>query len=747
MRTLPLFLVVLLLFCARSASADEPEAAPLPSEAPVPKLAEPTPEAEAPVAEPTPEPAVPEPPVPEPPKAAEVVVRGGRSEADRLRQSADAVTVVETRHAKQESADLGEVLARTQGISVRRSGGLGSTSGFSLNGLQDDQVRFFLDGVPLERVGFPFGISNVPVNLVERVDIYRGVVPIRLGADALGGAVDLVTDPHFTTHLGASYQVGSFGTVRATAAGRYRDEPTGLVFGGSFFLDTTRNDYPVDVSVTDASGQTYDARVKRFHDGYHGYGVRIEAGVVDRPWAKKLLLQGYLSTYDKDLQNNVVMTVPYGEVTYGETVYGATARYEQPLHDKVDLEVVANVSRRTVDFDDQGRFVYDWFGRQLREKRVGGETGTSPTHQRTRELGVFARALVSWRFAEKQTLRASTSPSFTTRDGEDLARRAAGTPDSFGADRTLFTLVSGIEHELNLLDGDRLQNIAFVKDYLYGASAEELVTTTTFASRDRHDHAFGAGDALRFRFAKGLIAKASYEYTTRLPRADEVFGNGVLVAPNLALSPESSHNANVGPRVELRKTPAGNFTADVNAFLRSSSDLIVLLGSQNGYRYDNVYGARGLGVEGSLSWLSPGRWLGLDGSITYQDIRNVSSEGTFGAFDGDRIPNRPWLFGSWGARTRVPNVGFANSSLEPFYYGRWVSSFYRAWESQGLREFKQVVDTQITHDLGVAWIVERAGVRLTSTLEVDNLTNARVFDFFGVQRPGRALFLKVTGEL
>jgi outer membrane cobalamin receptor len=145
------------------------------------------------------------------------VTVGVESAADRLRRSAEAVGVVETERARQESADLGAVLQRTQGVGVRRSGGLGSSTQFSLNGFTDDQIRFFLDGVPLEFAGFPQGVANVPVNLVKRVEINRGVVPVRFGADALGGAVNIVTttdDPG--SHLGASYQVGSFGTHRAT---------------------------------------------------------------------------------------------------------------------------------------------------------------------------------------------------------------------------------------------------------------------------------------------------------------------------------------------------------------------------------------------------------------------------------------------------------------------------------------------------------------------------------------------------
>ncbi len=98
----------------------------------------------------------------------EVVVIG-KSEATVLRQSAQAVAVVETQVARLQTADLGEGMAQMQGVNVRRSGGLGSATRFALNGLTDDQIRFFLDGIPLDFMGYSFGIANVPVNLVDRV--------------------------------------------------------------------------------------------------------------------------------------------------------------------------------------------------------------------------------------------------------------------------------------------------------------------------------------------------------------------------------------------------------------------------------------------------------------------------------------------------------------------------------------------------------------------------------------------------
>jgi hypothetical protein len=221
----------------------------------------------------------------------------------------------------------------------------------------------------------------------------------------------------------------------------------------------------------------------------------------------------------------------------------------------------------------------------------------------------------------------------------------------------------------------------------------------------------------------------------------------VLIGANLDLEPEVSHTGNLGPRFELQRTSIGDITLDINAFIRSSKRLIVLLGSDRQFSYQNVYGALGMGLENALTWASPGRWVSLDGMLTWQDQRNTSEEGTFTDFDGDRIPNRPYLFGSWGARVRIPRLPGPSDSLEPFYNGRYVHSFYRGWESLGLRQFKQTVDAQVTHSVGLSWIWAPDVGRLTTTFEIDNLTDAKVFDNFGVQRPGRAYYIKLSGEL
>lgn len=391
-------------------------------------------------------------------------------------------------------------------------------------------------------------------------------------------------------------------------------------------------------------------------------------------------------------------------------------------------------------------WVYDWFGQRIRERRIGGEIEADPTDQTTWQDGAFGRATLTAKLTPEHTLRASISPNYATRTGDERIQADPTSRDPLTAERDLITFVSGVEYELNALE-QRLSNIVFVKDYLYRAKTEEVLPGGVFRARDNDNHSFGVGDAFRFQVLPWLYAKISYEYATRLPRPDEVFGDGVLVLANLELEPEVSHNANVGPRIEYRDDVTGEWTLDVNAFLRESDRLVVLLTNDRFSSYQNVYEARALGLENALSWAAPGRHVGLDGTLTWQDVRNDSDSGTFGDFNGDRIPNRPYLFASWGAHLRFAGLPGGQDTLEPFYAGRYVHGFFRGWESQGLREFKQVVDTQITHSAGISWNLDHYPWRGSATLELDNLTDAKVFDNFGVQRPGRAFYLKVTGEI
>ena len=117
----------------------------------------------------------------------------GKSTAKRLEEGAFAVNAVEITPNVNKLVTLNDIVDRTAGVKVRREGGMGSEFDLTINGMSGNSIRYFIDGVPLETKGTGLTLENVPLNTVERVELYKGVVPSYLSSDALGGAVNIVT--------------------------------------------------------------------------------------------------------------------------------------------------------------------------------------------------------------------------------------------------------------------------------------------------------------------------------------------------------------------------------------------------------------------------------------------------------------------------------------------------------------------------------------------------------------------------
>ena len=90
----------------------------------------------------------------------EEMVVFGKSEATEIREMAYAIEVVEAESFKNLSSNANDILGRISGVNIRQSGGLGSEFTLSLNGLSGNQVRIFLDGVPMEYFGSSLSLNN-----------------------------------------------------------------------------------------------------------------------------------------------------------------------------------------------------------------------------------------------------------------------------------------------------------------------------------------------------------------------------------------------------------------------------------------------------------------------------------------------------------------------------------------------------------------------------------------------------------
>lgn len=654
------------------------------------------------------------------------------SEPARVQRSADAVVALNLQPLRLQPRDLGDVLAHSQGLSLRRRGGLGSETEVLLVGLTP---ALLIDGVPLELLGARLDTVGVPLQFLERVDVYRGVLPVRIASATLGGALNLIRDARYDSHAEAAFHVGSFHTYRVAASGRYRDRASGLFAGGSAFADLTDNDYAIQVEVPTVTGALSTVEVPRFHDAYRAHGLQLEAGVVDRSWAKRLALEAFASRFDKELQHDASMRVPYGEARYGQTSFGATAHYEADLASDVGLEVVASYAHRVSSLQDRAEWVYDWYGMRMQQRIVPGETGSREIDSALTRDGVFGRALVSWRLAPEHALRVSVTPWFSSQRANGVSGAAS-----------YLSLVSGLEYQLDLFNG-ALTNLAFVKDYVYAASGQARERPEELRELAANAHRVGAGLALRARLTPWLDLAGSYEYAVQFPGLDQVVGDGQLVLANVELEPEFGHNGNFGPHIELRDTSLGAAMLDLNAFVRDTHNQIVLLAGGPFASHENLLHSRTLGLESRLAWSAPARWLSVETTWTWLDARNVSNDLPFSEYADDRIPNRPFLYGSWGVHGCVPDLPGHDDTLEPYYRGRYVHGYAVGFQSQGLSESKPRVPAQLTHDLGVSWTLRATAGRITLALELTNFADARIYDFFGVQRPGRAIYAKMSGEI
>ncbi|MEM8965249.1 MAG: hypothetical protein AAGE93_02455 [Bacteroidota bacterium] len=94
---------------------------------------------------------------------------------------------------------------------------------------------------------------------------------------------------------------------------------------------------------------------------------------------------------------------------------------------------------------------------------------------------------------------------------------------------------------------------------------------------------------------------------------------------------------------------------------------------------------------------------------------------------GERIPNRPFFFANANVEYTVPALG---GQLHFFSDTRYVGSYFLGWESQGTRNSKQVIPEQFTVNTGITYEREVGKIRWVVTIEMFNVADARVYDFF-----------------
>lgn len=291
-----------------------------------------------------------------------------KSKARLLQEQAYAVSVVDLKNLYTQVTPLNKVLNTVTSVRLREDGGVGSNYTFAMNGFSGNQVKFFLDGIPMDNFGSSFNLANLSANIADRVEVYKGVLPVSLGADALGGAVNIITRRN-ANYLDATYNIGSFDTHKVSVNGAYTNMRTGFTLRSNLFFNYSKNDYKVYAPMVDlAMGlQEGDAWAKRFNDQYHSVGLKMESGVVGRPWADYLLFGLIASENRKHIQTGATMDAVYGKVrSHGYSLI-PSLRYKKTnlFTPGLDFTLYATYSMVNTDNVDTAQVKYNWRGESV----------------------------------------------------------------------------------------------------------------------------------------------------------------------------------------------------------------------------------------------------------------------------------------------------------------------------------------------------------------------------------------------
>lgn len=678
----------------------------------------------------------------------------GKTKNQEVKESGFAVNAIDTKKFANTTADLNQILNRSTGVRIREQGGLGSDFKFSINGLSGKQVKFFIDGIPMEVMGSAMSLNNIPVNLADRLEVFKGVVPVQLGADAMGGAVNVVTNQKASNYLDVSHSYGSFNTNRSALTAQVVDKKTGIIVKASGFLNASDNNYKmkgVDVLESgpqpghyipeeELSDKLYiSGDVNRFHDKYFSALAQLEAGITNKKWADVLFVGGGYNEVHQDLQTGFDQKTVYGNVRRTSYAKSATIRYKKDnLFTKgLNLSAFAARSSDTYRTTDTlfAKYIWDnsWFDSGYTEMGNGIKTIGVIKRPRT-----YAMANMSYVINPKHSLNLNYTLDHLKNETYNVLQVSK---DSLPG--KVNKQIVGLAYQQDFLEG-RLVNTFFVKYYnLDLARAKYINRVLTF--QDTTSRNMGYGLASRYKFANGLGVKASYEHAYRLQEAEEVFGDGLNLQGNPNLRPENSDNLNLGAFYGFQINKS-TFFIEASGFYRNAKDFIFPVPDvrSNLLKNENQSSVRITGFESEVRY-NYDQLLSVTVNMTYQNAINTTKDGQTASYyvEGtynNKIPNQPWLFGNADFTIGKNDVLGKNTRLQFNWFTQYINWFYLTWESKGNPNGKSDIPTQFVQNAALSYSVQNG--RYNISAECRNLTDQLTYDNFKLQKPGRSFSVK-----
>ena len=674
------------------------------------------------------------------------VVLTGQSPIKQVQKAAYNVVAIEAQQLRNLNSNAADMLARVSGVKMRETGGVGAEANINLNGFTGRHVRIFIDGVPMNEANASFRINNIPAELIERIEIYKGVVPVTFGADALGGAINVVTRKSRYNYGNLSYTFGSFNTHKSTLnLGQFLTDNISVELNA--YQNYSDNSYKVFTEYLDLQTGTYSKEkrwFKRFHDRYHNEAIIGRVNIFDEKWTDKLSFALNYSQEDKQLQNANLMQKVFGGKYRKSHNYSSSVEYEKKnilkglsffLTGRYDFTTTQNV-------DEEARR-YSWTGEyepmvtrgesQLQNTIFEGKTGYITSH-------------LDYQLNEKHSFQLThTFSNYTRRNKNMLITNY--TLDSDFMRRVNEKNISGLSYKFT--PSERWNILAFGKYYNTAVTGPVIISgqgsRAVYEEETHHTQALGYGGATTYQLLKPLQVKLSYEKSFRLPTDTELFGDGDLEIGNYKLKPENSDNLNVN----LSYQPAfkaHSLLVEAGFAYRYIKDYIIRSiisaganeGSAGSRNHGNVLN---MGVDATLRYFYKDVFS-VGGNLSYMNLRNkeeFTETGRLSAIYNDRLPNMPYLFGNADATCNIGSLIAKRDKLSLNYNLFFTEEFFTSWQSEGT---KIKVPRQLSHDVSLTYYTPNK--RLSLSVEAKNITDELLYDNYSLQKAGRAFYAKLS---
>ena len=672
-----------------------------------------------------------------------VVVSNGIS---RLKRSAFNAVAVDTKEMKNSTKSLSDALAKAPGMKLRESGGVGSDMQLMLDGFSGKHVKVFIDGVPQEGVGSSFGLNNIPVNFAERIEVYKGVVPVGFGSDAIGGVINIVTNKKRQNRfLDASYSYGSFNTHKSNIHFG-QTLKNGFTYEINAIQNYSDNNYYIDGPIKDFETGNINAgigRVRRFNDTYHNEAVIGKIGVVDKKWADRLMFGFTYSNMYQDIQTGVRQNIVYGEKhRKGHSLMPSVEYRKRDLIIKgLELTMTGNYNRNTTYNVDTAAYEYNWLG----DKKLMNTRGEqSYQYSRADNDNWNSTITLNYRIGKAHFITFNNVFNNFRRENTSLLTKEEQTDP---IDKRTRKNISGLSYRLMM--SERWNFSAFAKQYLQYVSGPQATdaNNSDFVRTERKVSSTGYGAAGTYFIIPALQVKLSYEKAYRLPTIEEMFGDEDLEMGDVSIRPENSDNINLN--ISYNKTfGKHNIYLEGGLVYRDTKDYIQrniadLSGGKMAATYINYGKVLTKGVNASVRY-GFSNLLSIGGNFTRMDVRDnqkmaIGTNQPNLAYK-ERMPNIPYMFADSDINLYWHNLFEKGNTLTLTYDNQYLHSF--SYYSQVIGSSSDyIVPNQFSHNISLSYSMKKG--RYNISFECRNLTDEKLYDNFSLQKAGRAFYGKV----